>query len=84
MFVGSFSLATSLFSTFQTDVVSAINNFKAAGVTNLLIDLTNNGGTQSLLLYLVGSLMRLFPIGGFVCLGAFLFQYLSGSKIGYA
>ncbi|RDB23935.1 Peptidase S41 family protein ustP [Hypsizygus marmoreus] len=41
MFVGSFGGS---FGGFQTDVVSAITEFKAAGVTQLLIDLTNNGG----------------------------------------
>ncbi|KAG6915617.1 hypothetical protein DXG01_010693 [Tephrocybe rancida] len=61
MFVGSFG---GDFDGFQADVVSAVTAFKAAGVSQLLIDLTNNGG-------------------GFVCLGHFLHQYLSGSKIGY-
>lgn len=41
MFVGSFG---GNFNGFQSDVVSAVNSFKAAGVTQLLIDLTNNGG----------------------------------------
>jgi len=41
MFVGSFS---GDFNGFQSDVVAAVNSFKAAGVTQLLIDLTNNGG----------------------------------------
>ncbi|KAF9467146.1 hypothetical protein BDZ94DRAFT_1249683 [Collybia nuda] len=61
MFVGSFG---GDFDGFQSDTVAAINSFKAAGVTQLLIDLTNNGG-------------------GFVCLGQFLHQYLSGSNFGY-
>lgn len=30
---------------FETDTVNAFNAFKTAGITNLLIDLTNNGGT---------------------------------------
>jgi len=42
MYVGSFSPAD--YDAFQTDVASAIADFKAAGVTKLLIDLTNNGG----------------------------------------
>lgn len=29
---------------FQTDTISAFNSFKQAGVSRLLIDLTNNGG----------------------------------------
>ncbi|GLB39840.1 hypothetical protein LshimejAT787_0703500 [Lyophyllum shimeji] len=41
MFVGSFG---GDFDGFQSDVVSAINSFQKAGVTQLLIDLTNNGG----------------------------------------
>ncbi|KAF5339039.1 hypothetical protein D9758_014119 [Tetrapyrgos nigripes] len=42
MFVGSFSPDD--FDQFQKDTVDAIDSFKAAGVTRLLIDLTNNGG----------------------------------------
>ncbi|KAG6864821.1 hypothetical protein C0991_006942, partial [Blastosporella zonata] len=61
MFVGSFA---GDFDGFQTDVVSTITAFKEAGVSQLLLDLTNNGG-------------------GFVCLGQFLHQYLSGSQFGY-
>ncbi|KAI5117463.1 hypothetical protein M0805_004067 [Coniferiporia weirii] len=41
MFVGSFE---GDFVQFQTDTVSAMDGFKAAGVSRLLIDLTNNGG----------------------------------------
>jgi hypothetical protein len=41
MFVGSF---TGDFFGFQSDVAAAIADFKSKGVTNLLIDLTNNGG----------------------------------------
>ena len=42
MFVGSFG---GDFVQFETDTVNAFNAFKTAGITNLLIDLTNNGGT---------------------------------------
>ncbi|KAF9474386.1 hypothetical protein BDN70DRAFT_884883 [Pholiota conissans] len=42
MFVGSFE--PSDFDQFQSDVVATTAAFKAAGVTQLLIDLTNNGG----------------------------------------
>ena len=57
MFVGSFE---GDFVQFQTDTVSAINAFKAAGVSRLLIDLSNNGGGfvclgQFLHQYLAGS-----------------------------
>lgn len=41
MFVGSFE---GDFNQFQTDTAAAIKQFKASGVTHLLIDLTNNGG----------------------------------------
>ncbi|KAF8892937.1 hypothetical protein BD779DRAFT_1507835 [Infundibulicybe gibba] len=61
MFLGSFE---GDFDQFQSDTVAAIDDFKNAGVTRLLLDLTNNGG-------------------GFVCLGQFLHQYLSGSDFGY-
>jgi hypothetical protein len=50
MFVGSFS--PNDFDQFQSDVVATTAAFKAAGVTQLLIDLTNNGGK----LYLTASL----------------------------
>lgn len=42
MFVGTFSPAD--FYGFQDDVKSAMDKFQEAGVTKLLIDLTNNGG----------------------------------------
>lgn len=41
MFVGSFE---GDFNQFQTDTLAAITQFKKAGVTRLIIDLTNNGG----------------------------------------
>ncbi|KAH9169340.1 hypothetical protein EDB89DRAFT_1908637 [Lactarius sanguifluus] len=41
MFVGSFE---GVFSQFPRDVDAAVKQFKASGVTNLLIDVTNNGG----------------------------------------
>ncbi|EEB97028.1 hypothetical protein MPER_03737, partial [Moniliophthora perniciosa FA553] len=61
MFVGSFSPdGNTGFDQFQADVVSAINAFKGAGVSRLLIDLTNNGGGfvclgQFLFQYLAGA-----------------------------
>ncbi|KAF7329787.1 TSPc domain-containing protein [Mycena kentingensis (nom. inval.)] len=41
LFVGSFG---GDFNGFQDDVVAAVDSFKTAGVTRLIIDLTNNGG----------------------------------------
>ncbi|KAH9854585.1 hypothetical protein C2E23DRAFT_817092 [Lenzites betulinus] len=42
MFVGSFEPDD--FNQFQTDVASAMSDFQDAGVSQLLVDLTNNGG----------------------------------------
>ncbi|KAF9557813.1 hypothetical protein CPC08DRAFT_639808 [Agrocybe pediades] len=42
LFVGTFSPLD--FDQFQADTVAAVNSFKAAGVTQLLIDLHGNGG----------------------------------------
>ena len=41
MFVGSFEADTNQF---PLDVQAAIEQFKASGVTNLVVDVTNNGG----------------------------------------
>ena len=41
MFVGSFE---GDFNQFPLDVQAAVKQFKASGVTNLLVDVTNNGG----------------------------------------
>ena len=46
MFVGSFEGDPDQF---QHDVDAAINEFKGYGVTNLLIDVTNNGGSHAFL-----------------------------------
>ena len=42
MFIGSFE---GNFSQFQFDVDAAVQQFTASGVTNLIIDVTNNGGS---------------------------------------
>lgn len=42
IFVGSFEPDD--YAGFQTDVDSAVQSMKAAGVTKLLVDVTNNGG----------------------------------------
>ncbi|KAH9059208.1 hypothetical protein EDB87DRAFT_1822873 [Lactarius vividus] len=63
MFIGSFE---GNFSQFPLDVEAAVRQFTASGVTNLLIDVTNNGVAQ----------------GGYVCLGMFLHQFLSGTGAG--
>ena len=43
MFVGSFE---GDFNQFQTDTQAAVTQFKASGVTRLILDLTNNGGKR--------------------------------------
>lgn len=78
MFVGSFE---GNFSQFPLDVDAAVRQFKASGVTNLLIDVTNNGGTFASRDQILESL-TLAAQGGFVCLGMFLYQYLSGTSAG--
>jgi hypothetical protein len=80
MFVGSFS--PNDFDQFQFDVVATTAAFKAAGVTQLLIDLTNNGG-KSIHDGFAEQVYLLSLLGGFVCLGQFLHQFLAGSQIGY-
>jgi hypothetical protein len=47
MFVGSFGGDPIQF---QFDVVDAMNQFKSSGVTNLLVDVTENGGSQTFLI----------------------------------
>ena len=81
MFVGSFSPAVSAYFDFQRDVVSAIEQFKAAGVTRLLVDLTNNGGKHDY--YKQAKPCVESCTGGYVCLGHFLHKYLSGSTVDY-
>lgn len=51
MFVGSFEPDD--FDQFQADTVAAISAFQSAGVSRLLIDLTNNGGKPIFCLFLV-------------------------------
>ncbi len=74
MFVGSFE---GDFNQFQTDTQAAIAQFKASGVSRLILDLSNNGGKRlpdtDYLAYEIDSC-----VGGFVCLGQFLHQFLAG------
>ncbi|KAI9463969.1 hypothetical protein BJY52DRAFT_1401034 [Lactarius psammicola] len=62
--VKSFVLPGNKTGVFPLDVDAAVKQFKASGVTNLLIDVTNN-------------------VGGLVCLGMFLHQYLAGTESGF-
>jgi hypothetical protein len=81
MFVGSFDYDIN---GFQADAATALMDMKKQGATRLLIDLTNNLGQ---IVYFFNPLWFTFyaacDLGGFVCLGQFLHQYLSGSRFGY-
>jgi hypothetical protein len=52
MFVGSFEANRDNDTYhFQVDIQGAINQLRSSGVTNLLIDVTNNGGLYTCLIY---------------------------------
>lgn len=80
MFVGSFDPED--YNGFQSQVAYVVSAFQAAGVTQLLIDLTNNGGRHSKSWV---SCYRefIFRAGGYVCLGEFLHTYLAGANFGF-
>lgn len=90
MFVGSFD---DDFSEFQSDTQAAVTALQQAGVTRVLIDLTNNNGMPLLPrtpmgryspLIIYNSCFSVFMhAGGFVCLGVFLHSYFAGSNFGY-
>ncbi len=64
MFVGSFEPDD--FDQFQTDVQDTFTQFQAAGLTQLIVGLTNNGG----MCYEARTFahMLILLLGGFVCL----------------
>ncbi|PIL29017.1 hypothetical protein GSI_09065 [Ganoderma sinense ZZ0214-1] len=72
MFVSSFEPDDA--NAFMTDVQTVFNQFKAKGVSQLLLDLTNNGDRS---LFGMDTDAR---IGGYVCLGHFLHAFLVGKK----
>jgi len=74
MYVGSFD--GDLIQT-QVDIASAFKQFEASGVTNLVIDVTNNGGLYGFMMEMPNNLTST-AAGGYVCLGLFLHQYLTG------
>ena len=76
MFVGSFEPDD--FDQFQTDVRDTFTQFEAAGLTQLIVDLTNNGGQY--VEQTSHSCVLIVIIGGFVCLGHFLHAFLSGTN----
>jgi len=45
MFVGTFEADDDANNQFPADIEAAVNDFKSSGVTNLLIDVTDNGGS---------------------------------------
>ncbi len=47
MFIGTFAIEgnDNANAQFPADVEAAVNEFKSSGVTNLLIDVTDNGGS---------------------------------------
>ncbi len=44
MFIGTFDEGNTPMDQFPADVVAASNKFNASGVTNIIIDVTSNGG----------------------------------------
>ena len=74
MFVGSFD--GDFFQT-QVDIAAAFDEFYASGVTNLVIDVTNNGGLYGFMMETeTPNNLTSTAAGGYVCLGLFLHQYL--------
>lgn len=78
MFVSSFSgdIIQS-----QVDIAAAFDQFYASGVTNLVIDVTDNGGMYGFMMEMPNNLTST-AAGGYVCLGLFLHQYLGGMTSG--
>jgi len=65
----------------QVDIATALDQFYyASGVTNLVIDVTNNGGLYGFIMETNN--LTSTAAGGFVCLGLFLRQYLTGATSG--
>jgi hypothetical protein len=79
MFVGSFEADLEQF---PRDVNAAVEQFNASGVTNLLIDVTNNPGWCIFSPKCCQSLTTAAP-GGFLELGYFLYEYLGTESVGY-
>jgi len=83
MYVGTFAIEGNddANNQFPADVEAAVNDFKSSGVTNLLIDVTDNGGSWPISIRCKNRLMQV-AAGGLVCLGHFLHRFLAGSGIG--
>ena len=78
MFVGSFAAD---FAQTQIDIAGAIDQMYVSGVTNLVIDVTNNGGLYGFMMEMPNNLTST-AAGGYLCLGLFLYQYLTGAASG--
>jgi hypothetical protein len=65
----------------QIDIATAFDQFHDSGVTNLVIDVTNNGGLYGFMIEMPNNLTST-AAGGYVCLGLFLHQYLGGMTSG--
>lgn len=78
MFVGSFY--GDVIQT-QRDIAAVFDQFHASGVTNPVIDVTNNGGLYRSMMEMPDNLTST-GAGGYVCLGLFLHQYLAGTMSG--
>lgn len=78
MFVGSFE---GEFSQTQVDIAAALDQLYVSGVRNLVIDVTNNGGLYRFITEMPNNLTST-AAGGLVCLGLFLYQYLTGATSG--
>jgi hypothetical protein len=74
MFIGSFG---GDFNQTQVDIAAAFDQFHASGVTNLVIDVTNNGGLYGFMMEMPNNLTST-AAGGYVCLALFLHQYVGG------
>ena len=82
MFVGTFGTTDSDLTQFPIDVQAAVTQFTASGVTNLLIDVTNNPGWCTFSPKCCQSLTTAAP-GGFLDLGYFLYEYLGTETVGF-
>lgn len=63
---------------FQLGVAASLWSFQQAGVENMIIDVSNNGGEYDLSDQDCSTTRPSLCIGGYVCLGHFLHAYLAG------
>jgi len=84
MFIGSFDVGSNaLNNQFPSDVKAAVDEFKSSGVTNLVIDVTNNGGSCSDSFSIECKIcLTQQAAGGLICLGLLLYRILT-SKVDF-